>query len=254
MAMSPLELYLILLAAGVISGFMNTLAGGGATVSLSALLLLGLPPHIANATNRVGSWVGSITRIAVFQRSKAIDWRNALYLMLPTALGSLSGAWLADMVSSRFLEDMIVITVIITFVLLLVGMRRFLQPKSGGTVNIGWRQILIFYVIGGWVGFLLLGAGTYLLIALVLFVGYDLLKANPVKAVLILGADTASLLLFTSQGQVDWLAGLILSAGNCGGSWLAASMALKEESRKWIVLMMFVVVLLDLVGLLRGSL
>ncbi len=82
---------------------------------------------------------------------------------------------------------MIVITVIITFILLLVGMRQFLRPKSGATVNIGWKQILIFYLIGGWVGFLLVEAGTYLLIALVLFVGYDLLKANPVKAVLIFG-------------------------------------------------------------------
>lgn len=254
MAMNSLGLYLILLAAGAVSGFMNTLAGGGAAVSLSALLLLGLPPHIANATNRVGSWVGSITRIIVFQRSKAIDWRNGLLLLLPTALGAISGAWLADRVSNRFLEDMIVITVIITFVLLLVGMRRFLRPQSREAVDMGWKQILIFYLIGGWVGFLLLGAGTYLLIALVLFVGYDLIKANPVKAVLILGADTASLLLFTSQGQVDWLAGFILSAGNSGGSWLAANMALKEESRKWIVLMMFIVVLLDLVGLFRGSL
>ncbi len=125
------ELYLLLLVMGVMSGFMNTLAGSGSTVSLSALLLLGLPPHIANATNRVGSLVGSMTRIVVFQRSKAIDWKNGLYLMLPTALGSITGAFAADRISNRFLEDMIVITVIITFVLLLVGIRRFLQPKMG---------------------------------------------------------------------------------------------------------------------------
>jgi uncharacterized membrane protein YfcA len=49
---------------------------------------------------------------------------------------------------------------------------------------------------------------------------------------LILGADTASLLLFAFQDHADWLAGLILSAENWGGSWFAARMALKEESRK----------------------
>lgn len=132
--MNSLEIYLLLLAAGVLSRFINTLAGGG-TVSLSALLLLDLPPHIANATNRVGSLVGSVTRIMVFQRSRAIDWRNGLYLMLPTALGSLFGAFAADWVSSRFLDEMIVITVIITFVLLLVGIRRFLQPRAGGAIG-----------------------------------------------------------------------------------------------------------------------
>ncbi len=45
MAMNSLGLDLILLAKGVLSGFMNTLAGGGTTVTLSALLFLGLPPH-----------------------------------------------------------------------------------------------------------------------------------------------------------------------------------------------------------------
>lgn len=254
LTMNSLELYLLLLIAGVLSGFMNTLAGGGATVSLSALLLLGLPPHIANATNRVGSLVGSVTRIIVFQRSKAIDWGNGLRLMLPTALGSLSGAFAADRVSSRFLDEMIVITVILTFVLLLVGIQRFIHPSAGESVRIGWKQILLFYLIGCWVGFLLLGAGTYLLIALVLFVGYDLIKANPVKAVLIFGADVASLLLFMAQGQLDWLAGLILSAGNIGGSWVAARVALQEGSRKWIVIMLFLVVLLDLASLFKGSL
>lgn len=252
--MNPLELYLLLLVAGVLSGFINTLAGGGTTVSLSALLLLGLPPHISNATNRVGSLVGSITRIIVFQRSGAIDWRGGLYLVLPTAFGSLTGAFAADRVSNRFLDEMIVITVIITFLLLLIGVRRFLQPRAGGAIRIGWRQILIFYLIGVWVGFLLLGAGSYFLIALVLFVGYDLIKANPVKAVLIFGADAASLLLFASQGQVDPAAGLILSAGNCGGAWVAARMALQERARRWIVIMLFIVVLLDLIGLFRGSL
>lgn len=103
-------------------------------------------------------------------------------------------------------------------------------------------------------GFLLLGAGSYFLIALVLFVGYDLIKANPVKAVLIFGADVASLLLFASQGQVDPAAGLILSAGNCGGAWVAARMALQERARRWIVIMLFIVVLLDLAGLFKGSL
>ncbi len=90
-------------------------------------------------------------------------------------------------------------------------------------------QILIFYLIGGWVGFLLLGAGTYFLIALVLFVGYDLIKADPVKAVLIFGSDAASLLLFTAQGQVDWFAELILSAGCCGGRGWQRELPFKRD-------------------------
>lgn len=44
----------IIVAAGVVGGFINTIAGGGSMVTVPALMLLGMPADYANGTNRLG--------------------------------------------------------------------------------------------------------------------------------------------------------------------------------------------------------
>ena len=44
---------LFLVLVGVVAGFINTVAGGGSLLTLPILIFLGLPPAMANGTNRV---------------------------------------------------------------------------------------------------------------------------------------------------------------------------------------------------------
>ena len=49
------------LVLGVVSGFFNAVASGGSTLILPALLSIGLPADIANATIRLPNLLGSTT-------------------------------------------------------------------------------------------------------------------------------------------------------------------------------------------------
>jgi plasmid stabilization system protein ParE len=66
----------LLLVCGLLSGLMNTLASSGSAITLPAMIFLGVPPSMANATNRLPILVGSTISVYNFQRSKEIIWSN----------------------------------------------------------------------------------------------------------------------------------------------------------------------------------
>ena len=98
---------IILIAAGVLVGFINTLAGGGSIVSLSVLMMLGLPAPIANATNRIGILFQTLTATTSFRQQKVLDLKKAGKLAFPAILGSLTGAWIAIDINEEILEKAI---------------------------------------------------------------------------------------------------------------------------------------------------
>ena len=68
-----MEWYKIILitVTGFVSGFLNTMAGGGSLIALPVLIFLGLPPAVANGTNRIAILAQNISGVAGF-RSKGI--------------------------------------------------------------------------------------------------------------------------------------------------------------------------------------
>ena len=75
MAGELLLLLLLLFAVGVIAGFVDTLAGGGGMLTLPALLLAGLPPDAALATNKLQGSFGTVSATWFFVRRGQIRLR-----------------------------------------------------------------------------------------------------------------------------------------------------------------------------------
>ena len=63
---------LFLVVIGFLAGVINTLAGGGSLFTLPALIFLGLPPQVANGTNRIAIVVQSLSGTLGY-RSKGIS-------------------------------------------------------------------------------------------------------------------------------------------------------------------------------------
>ena len=78
-------LYLVLL--GFASGFINMFAGGGSMLVVPFLIFLGLPPHVANATNRVAILLQNIVSTATFRQKKILNFKTDYPLLLPHYLG-----------------------------------------------------------------------------------------------------------------------------------------------------------------------
>ncbi len=100
--------FLVLIGAGFLGGMLNAVAGGGSFLTLPALLFLGVPPVVANATGTAALLPGYIASAWRFRRDCACpDGMNAAVLVGLTALGGCIGASLLTMTPNRLFTALI---------------------------------------------------------------------------------------------------------------------------------------------------
>jgi hypothetical protein len=243
---------LVIILAGFAGGFINTLASSGSAITLPLLIFLGMSPDVANGTNRVPIVASSAVSLLTFHRAHVIDWRSGLLLTIPITLGSLAGAALAANVPPQALGKFIIAAVAVALFLLLVKPGRWLRAQSAETfgVKVKWIHLLIFFGVGFWAGFIVLDSATYMLFALVLGVGYDLIRANAVKALFLLFVSLSSLLIFYEHREVDWQVGGALAIGSVFGGWAGARMASREWAKVWVYRTLVIIVVAEVLHLI----
>jgi len=245
---------IILICSGLLVGFINTLAGGGTVISLSVFMFFGLPPLVANGTNRIAIIFQNATAAAYFQKNKLIDWHKIFHFAVPVVLGSLTGAAIAGLISNKLFLYIFAAVVILFGITMIFNPDRFIYERTDLVKRkVSVWQYLIYFLIGIYGGFVHVGIGYLFLAILVLGNGYDLLKANVIKCVLILFYVPFSLLIYSMQDNVCWSFGLIHAIGNIIGAWLAARLAIKKGAPfiRYIVMVLIVIVILQLFGVIQ---
>ncbi|MCB0395652.1 MAG: sulfite exporter TauE/SafE family protein [Flavobacteriales bacterium] len=236
---------LVIALAGVVCGFINTLAGSGSLLSLPVLMYFGgMDIRLANGTNRIGILLQSLVGVRSFHQQNVLDMRQGLVLALPSIAGAVIGALFAVDLNEQMLERIIGGIFIVMLFVILFKPEKWIkgqadQIKGKPTVI----QIVIMFLIGLYGGFIQAGTGIFLLAGLVLGVGYDLVRANAIKVLIVLIYTPLALGVFIYNGQVEYVSGLTLAAGNMVGAWLASRMAVKRGPVfvRWILIAVVVV-------------
>ncbi|MDT8441166.1 MAG: sulfite exporter TauE/SafE family protein [Desulfuromonadales bacterium] len=222
-----------LMAVGFVSGFLNILAGGGSLLTLPMLIFLGLPASVANGTNRIGVICQNIFAIASFRRHGALPLPLALICTAPALLGSYLGAQLAVEIDDQLFKRLLAAIMIGVLIITLLDPARRLRGRALSYTPLRLTALLgAFFLIGIYGGFVQAGVG-FLIIPVMLLAGFDLVKTNAIKIFVVLVFTIPALAVFVWHGQVDWLLGFVLAAGNASGGWLASRMAVKK-GHDWI--------------------
>jgi hypothetical protein len=247
--------YPLLIAAGILVGFINTLAGSGSLISLPLLMYIGLPATVANGTNRVAILLQSLVGAGSFRQKKIIRFRDGIWLSIPAVVGAVIGAMLAADIDEAMMRKAIGGLMVVMFFLIILKPEAWIKGQEGKfRTRPGFWQILIFFAIGLYGGFIQAGVGFFLLGGLVLGAGLDLIKANALKNLIVLLYTPFALAVFIWNGQVDWIAGLTLAAGNMMGAWIAANTAVKKGAGfvRIVLLVMIFFAALDMLGVWRA--
>lgn len=234
-----------LLLAGVAAGFINTIAGGGSMLTLPALMLLGMPADIANATNRVGVIFQSMTGLKGFHREDKLDTGSMVSIVVPTLVGAAVGAGLAAWLSADILKPVLLGSMIL-MALVMVIRPSTLQPtgKNVRTIAAHPQAAVALFFAGVYGGFIQAGVGFMLLAALAGSLRYDLVRANALK-ILCTGAFTlVALGIFIWNDLVLWVPGLILALGSSIGAHFSVKFAVSASQKTlgWILFVMVLVV------------
>ena len=229
----------LLLTAGFACGLINVLAGSGSLLTLPLLIYMGLPAPVANATNRVAILLQNVVGVESYRRAGVLEPRRLPLLLVPSIAGALVGARIAVDIDEELLRRTLGALMVVMAVVLFARPRRWLEGAGRGARQAsGWLLAPLFFVIGAYGGFIQAGVGIFLLAGLVLGAGYDVVRANAVKVLLVLCYTVFALALFAYHGQVNWSFGLVLAVGNMAGAWVGVRLALERgaEFVRWVLI------------------
>lgn len=221
-----------LLLGGLTAGVVNAMAGGGSLLTVPLLVMLGLPGMLANGTNRVGVLVSSLASAWQFRAEGVAGFKDALPVVAPLVLGSLCGAYGIAQLTDESFER------VFGVVMILVLVATFRKPASpaGSTVGESTRRwslpvrITVFFAIGLYGGAIQAGVGIILVLALA-HAGYDLVRANSIKVILIAALTFVAVPVFAAQQQIDWAFAAALAVGFAMGGALGARLAVAGGER-----------------------
>ena len=244
--------FFALVIAGITVGFINTLAGGGSTISLSVLMLMGLSPAMANGTNRIGIAIQNIVGVGSFKQQGVLDSKKGFLLAIPATVGSILGAFVAVDLNEAIFEKAMGVILLVMLVFILFNPQKLIKEQTD-LVNksLSWKQYLLFFFIGIYGGFIHVGIGYFLLASLIMGAGYELVKANAVKVLIVLLYTPFSLAVFIWNDMIDYKMGFTLAIGTAIGAFIASRMAVKRGAGfvRWVIVVVIILTAAHLFGI-----
>ena len=239
----------VLVLTGVVAGFINVLAAGGSFLTIPALMLLGIPADVANATNRVGVFLLSVESVRRFNRNGALP-RHALGpILLFTMSGGALGAIAASYLPNTVLKPAI-LTMLVGMAFVMVVKPSLFEVFPDSRDITPWQSragTLGLFLAGIYGGFIQAGVGFVLIAALSGLLRYDLVRANAIKMLTTACFTGVALVIFIVRDQILWVPGLLLALGSVIGAGLAVRFAIKVEQRTLRIFLLVVVVIVSLV-------
>lgn len=235
-----MELWVValLFGAGIAGGFVNALAGGATFFTFPAMMAAGLPPVIANASNAVAVWPGSLSGTLAFRRHLPALDRTLLLAMLLALVGSAGGAVLLLETEERIFVRLVPYlilgaTLLFAFAGPLLRLLRRLRPQDGGPARLTPGSFALqatAAVYGGYFG----GGLGIMLLAVLSLCGYsDIRVMNALKNLLSAVVGLVTLLVFAGLGAVAWPQTLVMLSGAVAGGWIGGRVGQKAPA--WLI-------------------
>jgi len=223
---SVLEI-ILLVGVGLFVGVINTLAGGGSLISLPILIFLGLPPAVANGTNRIAILIQNVFGVAGF-KSKGVDFFTfGKWAALSALFGAMIGAQIAVDIKGELFNRILAVVMVLVVVYMVIPKKK-LTTEIPLTTKRKWWSVFLFFFIGLYGGFIQAGVGFLILLILSNINQYTLVKSNAIKMFVVLVYMVLTVIVFAYNDKINWTYGITMAVGNATGAWITSRYAVKK--------------------------
>ena len=217
---------------GILSGFLNVMAGGGSLLTVPVMVFMVIPGPVANGTNRIGILTQNIAAVITFFRKGFSDFRLSLSLAMMTIPGSIAGAYLGSQLEGIWFNR--ILAIIMIGIMVIMAFDKGNSNVASAQAVSRKRMIighLLMIGVGFYGGFIQVGVGFIVMPVLNRVLGLDLVRVNMHK-VFIAGVYTiVALIVFASQVQILWALGACLGVGNAIGGWLGTHLTISKGEK-----------------------
>jgi uncharacterized membrane protein YfcA len=218
----------LLFAAGLVGGMLNAVAGGGSFITFPALLIAGVPPVAANATNTFASCSGYLSGAYAFRKDLLAHRSQLGRFVLFGVIGGALGALLLMQTPDQLFRDAIPWLLLFAMLLFVTGQRlnawlgRVAARHRHASMLGGWLLALLLLAVCTYGGFFNAGLGIVILSYLALAGYTDLHAMNGIKLLVSSAVSLVAIGLFIAGGMIAWLAGAVVLSGTLVGGFAAA--------------------------------
>ncbi|TSA44974.1 MAG: hypothetical protein D4R56_06280 [Deltaproteobacteria bacterium] len=243
--MSPEILLPLLFGAAFVAGLIDSIAGGGALITVPALMGIGLSPQVALGTNKLQASFGSGSAMLYFVRAGTVKLSDCWIGILWTAIGAAIGVWAVQLLDAMILKQLI------PWLLAAIAVYTFFSPRLGeedshARMKGGSFYLLFGLSLGFYDGFFGPGTGSFWAMALMMLLGYSMMRATATTKVMNFTSNIAALIFFLSVGQVRFVEGIVMGVGQFLGARVGSKLVIKRGTA--FIRPVFITMVLALVG------
>ena len=215
-----ISILVLLFGAGVLTGMINAVAGGGTFLSFGALTLVGVPPVVANATSSITQFPGYITSTLAYWEDFKTFWRGAIALAVASVVGSLLGSWILLQLDNPQFRTLVPWLLLAATALFAAGPYLKPKPRPGQHASVGsafgTAMQFVTAIYGGFFG---AGMGVMMLASLGLSQAGDYHRLNALKNMLAMVIAAVAIIVFVAGGVVAWPQAVVMIPGVAIGGW-----------------------------------
>lgn len=216
---------------GAVVSLINSIAGGGSTLSLPIMIFLGLPATVANGTNRIGLIIGNFSSAFNLARHGYLNKKIFLQLLLPTFFGSLIGACFLVRIGDKLFQA--ILAVVICLVVVMSNLRKDIlgKPPEAPPEKLTLKGALGFFGIAIYGCIVQVGVGFVQIFGLTRYTGLDAIHVNALKNALTNVFLLVSTIALGMAGKIDWPIAIIMAAGAWAGGYFGSFLQRKKGNK-----------------------
>ncbi|HMN71991.1 MAG TPA: TSUP family transporter [Rhodoblastus sp.] len=220
----------LLCAIAALAGCVDAIGGGGGLLTVPALLLAGLDPVAAIATNKAQGAAGALSSALAFARAKYVDWRTATPVALVAGASSVLGALSVTLVDRRALEALAP-ALLVAIALYFLLAPRLSDESAHARIAPALFAATVAPLVGFYDGVFGPGAGSFYMIGFVSLLGYGVLRATAHTKIANAASNLGALGLYAATGAVHWPVGVAMAICAFLGAQVGAKLAMRLGAR-----------------------
>lgn len=225
-----LAVFLVLIAAAFLAGFVDSIAGGGGLITVPALLLAGLPPITALGTNKLQSLFGSGSATLSYARGGHVDLTTQLPAAGLSFAGAVAGAYLASVLPAEALRLALPVMLVAIAIYFLIRKDLNDEDRHRRISPLAFTMTLV-PAIGFYDGVFGPGTGSFFMLAFVTLAGYGMLKATAHTKLLNFASNVGGFAAFAVLGAVAWKIGIAMGMAQFLGAQFGSRLAMRRGAR-----------------------
>ncbi len=216
---------------GAVVSLINSIAGGGSSLSLPIMIFLGMPPTVANGTNRLGLIIGNLSSVYNLAKHGYLNIKIFKQLFLPTLFGSFIGVAFLVNIGDRALQA--ILAAVICLVVIMSRLRKDILGKPPATPpkRLTLKGAIAFALVSIYGCIVQVGVGFVQIFSLTRYTGLDAIHVNALKNCLTTVFLVIAQIALIIAGKIDWPIALIMAAGAYLGGYFGSALQRKKGNK-----------------------